>query len=698
MSGTHEHLSRYLYGPFVLVAPDATLDQAMHSIRQRQLAHPLDAIILLRDVEGRLCGAPLFELRKWKNAQADPSAALHLPLGQAGSPLALLAEMDEDESGLGQARQAAGGNPYRLAAVTCVGEVCGVICFSADGAVLCAGQSSGSLASAPTVTEDPAQPFPGAAGESPVLGTSAPFPPHTPQTQPWLQRGRVRLRAFYRRFRVQTLLAVSFFLVTLLVQYLLPLYTLNLSDLFPSFFPPTMTGEWNVLVTGFYPAGDDSLSWEDARHLSEVFFYRFASEIDSLALETGVSVQVLGPGKTARIEGATPELRASSAAELARRVKADIVVYGVIERTGQDYLLKPEFYVNTGNFYEAEEVSGEHHLGSDITILTGGGDLMTQANLNRELSHRSEVLALIAKGLGFYLVNQYEDALKLFQKANDPALWEFNAGREVVYLFTGNAAGRARLLPEARAAYEKAIEIEPRYARAYVGLAGVYYLHGLEPATSQDFKLDMPAMGQALQFLEVAEHAPLRPPSADLPAKIAFGRAQVYLAEWFAGEDTLEQARQSFQTVITEYGAGRNPRLQEQASEAHARLGMIARQANDRSQAVTEYTIARQLATNPSRRGVYCITLGDLYSEQGKSSEARQAYQDAVQEFKAAIALTSQPNLDAEYWTSIASAYEKLGQVTQLAAALREAINYLPDGSPRRAELQRKLENLRDTP
>lgn len=131
--------------------------------------------------------------------------------------------------------------------------------------------------------------------------------------------------------------------------------------------------------------------------------------------------------------------------------------------------------------------------------------------------------------MSFYFAHAYEQALTFFRLANRDELWQTSStGREVVYLFVGNAAGRANLLQEAEEAYRNALDVEPQYARAYVGLGGVFYLRSLAGVTSDNFAPDQVMLKQALDNYDKGATARLQPPTADIATKVAFGRAQVH--------------------------------------------------------------------------------------------------------------------------------------------------------------------------
>jgi tetratricopeptide (TPR) repeat protein len=660
-----QSIYNFISDHFVLIHPDQSFEQASASLLEKKGAP--DWALLIRSDDGSLRGCSFNEIRQWRIQHGGEKVNLSKMLQDPRSPLLPVEVLDENAVDMEMLQQKSTNHPCGLLAFSYFGEIVGVY----------APETSPSSA---------AEPAPAVAA------------PHPIQHQPGGFRGGwdgfIRSwRDFYHKWRLGIILAVIVAIINLIVQYVIPLAGTNLSELFPSLFPATMTGEWNIVVSGFQPVGKEAISSKTARRISEVFYNHFSGEVSALGDELGVAVQILGPSQSPNIRGQIAEQREQQAAKMADRMKADVIIYGTIENAGDAYLLKPEFFVNTRNFQEAEEIVGQHQLGSDIRILGDEEQNPTQITLNRELSHRSQVLALISKGLAMLFTHQYEDALAMFQAANADQLWEFNAGREVVYLFEGNAAGKADLLPQAEQAFQDALRIDPEYARAYAGLGSVYYTYSLQGLSSQNFNPNREDLQKALEYFQFAEQASHKPVTANIPAKIAFGRGQVYMALWLVKEAPAEQAVEQFQFVIDQYQTNKNEAIREIASESCARLGLIARQSGDTAGALERYTQAAGLATNPARRAVYQTSIGDLC--QGQDDEkASAAYQKAIQEYQSAMRLTTQLERRADYWVSIAGCYLKLNQQAQALDALQQALDLLPADSTQRSQVEAQIQQL----
>lgn len=655
---SNENLSQ----SFILIHHDQSLKEANSELKVRR-GSP-DWILLVQLEDSSIVGAPFSAISLWIRDRQSLNIELPDLIEHASSPLTPIEVLDQFECDLQLVNQMAEANQYGLVAIQAFGDIVSIF--------LQKGIKPAGRASIPQSRSNASQTIPLASKPNAFT----------------------RAKEVYNKWRIGIIIAVIWFTATTIVSFIFPLLQTNLSDLLPSFFPQVMTGEWNLVVAGFTPSGEGSVSSKDARHIGEVYYNHFANEIDNLGSEIGLHVQILGPKATPNISGMKAEDREVKAARLADKMKADMIVYGTIERFGDGYILKPEFYVNTRNFYEASEMVGNHVLGSDIRLFGVGQKLYSQINLNKELSNRSQVLALITKGLGLYLTHQYDDALNMFTKANTDKLWEIDTGREVVYLFLGNAALRANQLELADEAYQYALAINPQYSRGYAGLGSANYLLALPTERGEDFLPDMDRLEQSLEYYEMALEAEHQPVTADIPVKVAFGKGVVYLTQWLSGQETMDLAVENFKLVVEEYEQNNNQRMQEAASEAHAHLGLIARQNQDIETAIHEYNSALNSATNPARRGLYWSILGSLYQNKNELEMVLDGYNNCVVEYTTAIKLTTQVERRAGYWEKIAACQEGLGNKKLAIDALEQALRYSIEGTDEYIEYETELIRL----
>ncbi len=689
---------------YIQVDANSILSGALDKLQSKK--GNLDWTLVVRRRDG-FVAAYFSEILRWERSQPDRQAARLSSISNPDLPL-LPAATAEDTSTLEELIASASQNPSGFVVILWAGTemVCGTASLDQLEA-LQEGIGPPAPASKPIVTGAPVPGSPAEDGTHVEPALTVPSQPAgemdsentTAERVPPISGERVsigdrvdqfegRVRGVFQKYRLNILVAI----VTFLVAIFSLLWTVR-SDILPIFFPPKMTGLWNVAVARFDVQGEENISRAQANLMSDIFYGSFKDEMDELSKETGISIEVLNPEATGVIKGKSADERAANAGAKASKLNAHIIIYGTVTRQGQIIKFLPEFYLDQSNLYEVEELVGQHTLGDPITIQSTGQENLSQLNLNRELGRRSEVLALVTRGLSLYLGQAYDDALELFKEANQDKYWKSSTGREVLYLFAGNAASKSNLQDEAEEAYRSAIEINDGYGRGYVGLGHVYFQYSL-PETVQEFQPDPENLDLALEYFNQALNAAHQPETADIPTKAAFGKGQVYLVQHYMGQNTLSKAVEEFKYVIGQFESEENRRLKELASESYGRLGLIARENGDLETAVEYYTTARKLSSHHFRRGFYSLTLGDIFALQGIMDEAAKLYQSAVDDYKAALDFAIQPDLRAEYFEELSKAYERLGDIEAAIKAMREAINILPTGSLKRDIFENRLDEL----
>lgn len=456
-----------------------------------------------------------------------------------------------------------------------------------------------------------------------------------------------------------------------------------------------MHGDFRIAVAGF-AASEGGVAAETGQELAQGVYLRLKSSLHNTGED--IVIIVWGPEQVGTISGKSAEERASSAEGIAHRAGADLVIYGQIDSRHTPWQVLPEFFVATNNFNEADEVTGLYSLGAPLYIV-GRGNIADRIDVSGALTQRAGVLTKVIEGLAYYNNARYVDAANVLRTAIGATGWKDEDGNEILYLLLGNATARAGLLDEAESAYRKVLTLNPQYARAYAGLGSVTYLRAISAGTSEEFRADLALLAEATTYYETALITDIQPVGAELEAKVAFGLGQVYLAEWFEGQDTLEAALAKFHEVIARYKSG-NQRILDLAAEAYARVALADQQLQRRDQALLGFAKAADLTQSPSRRGLYLLSLGDLFT-QGQSMEtAHTKYRAAIEQFQIALTFPADSQQLAQYWGSIALCHEKLGEYDDATQALQSALATLPLSARGRQlyldHLQR-LEELRNT-
>ncbi len=404
-----------------------------------------------------------------------------------------------------------------------------------------------------------------------------------------------------------------------------------------------MDGDFNVAVAGFtvdgYPQNPElgtELAGGVASRLQDTY----------QAWKVDLDMKVWGPEQTGQLEGQTAETRAAAAEDLAGRIGADMVVYGVVDASGPAWQVTPEFYIYPESFSQGAEIAGPNELGKPFPVY-GPSETEKQIDFNTKMAGRVEVLSRISLGLAYFSSKNYSQAIEQFQLAESLPGWEEYQGKYVLYILLGNAylkssesANRDRLasfqandkdqeshfaqktlddLSKAETEFNQAWEANPGYARALVGLAGVYLGRAQLKfsISSNPADLDLEMLKLAEEYFQQALTAPIQPSHADIPARAHFGLGQVYLLQTLAGADLpIEAMIAEFQQVIDAYSDGANPRIRDITTEAHARLGYIYDKMMERKdEAAEEYRKAIELSYDaPDRRVIYEKRLEEIQS------------------------------------------------------------------------------------
>jgi len=366
-----------------------------------------------------------------------------------------------------------------------------------------------------------------------------------------------------------------------------------------------MTGDFRIAVAGFVQNGQSDDPGIGAG-LAQGLYLRLVQTYNEI--DPGFTVTIWGPDQIGMIKGQNRDERADSAAQIAKKVGADVVVYGMIDIGDVICQVSPEFYVSIGNFYQAGEITGQHELGEPI-IIAGRGNIADRIEVSSELTSRVQALSCITVGLAYYSIQDFSEALDSFRLAEDIEGWGDGEGRQVLYLLIGNAAIKSDDFGTAEVYYRRSLELDPAYARGYLGLADLYYRRALQPfeETMDPAETDLGLISLAIATYEQATRIARQPPLADISTKAHFGLGQSYFMRVYAGEErAFDPAIAEFKAVIEEYAGGSNPRVTELAAESHARLGLIYDLSGRPDLAVESYqTAALLLRDNPDRRYLY---------------------------------------------------------------------------------------------
>lgn len=417
-------------------------------------------------------------------------------------------------------------------------------------------------------------------------------------------------------------------------------YQLLVGVVLPRFEGPAlMQGDLNIVVAQFgeVDATGNVQYSKDAADLSGHAYRLLDEEVDSIynSIESSDSptsttyyVEVRPPNETGRINGATAEERARNAESLARRIEADVIVYGNLRRDDGWVTLVPEFYIADRLLIDAEELVGQHTWGAEIVEWGDPENMRAMESVRHRLLERTRALAQFVFGLRYYSDDHFDVAARYFEAAEAIEGWD----DEVLYQFLGNTAGHLGDLDTAQWFYEQALERNPGYARAQLGIAEVLFQRSMGQSCEEP-PASVEGLYQSIDLYRSALQATDQPASSAIGAKVALSVGRIYLCLSLAGVgDHWLEAERELRSAIEQYDAG-SERARDLAAEAYGALGIIAAPTEGDPdsgtrfrQAADMYIHAIELSRHPSRVAHFYRMLGYMYERLNELDHADSAY------------------------------------------------------------------------
>ncbi len=491
----------------------------------------------------------------------------------------------------------------------------------------------------------------------------------------------------------------SFFPLPKLTKTIFLFFITTMIPLFFNFFEfkqlflpanEVMNGEWNIAVVEFSISDTNKNKDINSNIITNIFYNRLEKNTINLGDEIDIIYKLSGPNDLSKIKNNDIEFREKKAQEIAKKVNADIVIYGLITNKNNIITIQPEFFISINNHYEAEEMVGHHFLGDPIIVSYSNNIDEFNSKINKILTQRAELLTLITNGLAFYSNSNYEDSLKMFEKANQNKYWNTNKSREVLYLFIGNTYGKLLDIKNAETNFFSAIKNNPEYSRAYIGLGSVYLLSSLQETNYKNFIPNYNDLEQAEKYFNLASIANDKPDSADIQTKVNFGYGQVYQIYFFAGYDKFNISNEYFYQVIDEYNNTKNERIKEITSEAYARLALSYQKNSEEEKSIIFFENAIILAKNPLRKALYNDSIADIYRFRKNLNEEKNYRKRCIDEYQKLIFETESSDIRNIYYIEIINQYLLLADYTNaLEVAQSSLLEFEKD-----SENYLKIENL----
>lgn len=337
---------------------------------------------------------------------------------------------------------------------------------------------------------------------------------------------------------------------------------------------------------------------------------RYLSYVEETFSNIGEAPKVFGP------EEKIQPTSIAAVTEYAAKLKADIVIYGVLKRvSAQRWELTPRFYVSEAALKRAPELSGDAALGAPITYRIDAPQA-SQREVNFSLQQRVKTIIEISMALSYLeqdSLDGYRDAVALLDALEMNSAWvEENVklpGQEIFYTYRGfaylkladaiseldqgDAAALAAHLEKAELLLLKGEEINPSSPRVLVALGSIYFQKGRRLRALDCSLATMPYLEKAKGRFEAGIESlsgapdissmPLGDRSVYLNALLGLGRVDFYryYCDGFArGHPRLvKDALINYDAVIADYNRAPDPLLARTALYAYLETAQLLRDA-----------------------------------------------------------------------------------------------------------------------
>ena len=371
--------------------------------------------------------------------------------------------------------------------------------------------------------------------------------------------------------------------------------------------------------------------------LADFLYQRFEPELANLGFD--MPYEIRSPNLACQLPGRTAEERAAAARDYARRIGADILIYGVITDTVKADRMALAFNVDYRGYENADEIAGPFALGGSlpVTLPFDPEELLVIEHPPHLV--RMSVLAELVVGLSYLRADNPEKALTYFDSAAADPYWPSVDGKEFAYFLKAQALTRqtsltslAEPIRAALEAYDTALAIKPDFTRAQLGKAGALVTFStVQLAPDASRILDREKLGEAeAAYQAVVSNANHLTPLEWSTAHAGLG--YVYLTGELYREPPYDfgRARAELELVRQAYESGQRD-IGRVAGLTYGYFGLIANGEGDKESAIRYYNQALELVA-PVSRAKYLSRIATLKCQLGDGATALDFASRAVDE------------------------------------------------------------------
>ncbi|MBM2851424.1 MAG: hypothetical protein HW418_4366, partial [Anaerolineales bacterium] len=254
----------------------------------------------------------------------------------------------------------------------------------------------------------------------------------------------------------------------------------------PALRPPgTMDGIFNIAIAEFAEIGEAGKvvsTSTDGQLLSQWTYEQLQADFDQNAPELKAVLwrdnADLRREKNVRlgVVADDPPAGSEAPATLAHRVKADVVVYGVITPRPNGFAeLQIKLYVAQPLDRDFGAMTGQYALGIPLLFKRDDPGAEVQETLKRQVRGMGQVMLAVAYGRSNQSLETIDALKKAQESLGDSDVIAYLLGQEYLFFAQQGSADREQNIELARQAFVKSISLNPTYARASIGLGSVFF-------------------------------------------------------------------------------------------------------------------------------------------------------------------------------------------------------------------------------
>jgi tetratricopeptide (TPR) repeat protein len=354
--------------------------------------------------------------------------------------------------------------------------------------------------------------------------------------------------------------------------------------------PGVMDGDFNIAVAQF---GEVTENGVESSAMATQLSNRLFDFLDSQFGATDFDFDIQVTHKNIPIIVGDTE-----AEQIAEKTNAHIVIYGDVITLGESAEFSPRFHL--AESLKTNELTGPGSLSYPLAFKLSA--LSYEDEINAILRTRASILVLFTEGLAYLAADNYAAAKAALTSAiNEADSYGPFDGEEVLYLLLGTTYRLQQEFLLAEENYAEALNINPNYARAHIGLGNIYFLQYQQGGWSDSAQYD-----RALQEYEAALAATDQPVGAYVDAKANYSLGNMYLtsAQQTGDAALYERAIDYYDRVIDQYEQQTdNKTLKGIASNAYYGLGVAYEKTADYLQARDAFQNCLDIVDDPALAG-----------------------------------------------------------------------------------------------